>query len=143
MPVEQQHSHIRAIQSTHHDGVEVPDFPRIEKIINILRRLPPGRLLDVGYSKGSFADFLAPIGWECTGLDVNEYHQPMVSTIQCDLNEGFPVDGKTYDVVTAGPRFAVSGQGGGVDGLGDEEDGLVSLPFSFAHRSAVKAVNRR
>ena len=35
----------------------------------------------------------------------------------------------SYDVVTAGPRFAVTGQGGGVDSLADEQDGLVSLPF--------------
>jgi ABC-type polysaccharide/polyol phosphate transport system ATPase subunit len=38
----------------------------------------------------------------------------------------------SYDVVTAGPRFAVSGHGSGVEGLADEEDGLVSLPFEFA-----------
>ncbi len=42
----------------------------------------------------------------------------------------------SYDVVTAGPRFAVSGHGSGVDGLADEEDGLVSLPFEFAHHAA-------
>jgi ABC-type polysaccharide/polyol phosphate transport system ATPase subunit len=41
----------------------------------------------------------------------------------------------SYDVVTAGPRFAVSGQGSGVEGLADEEDGLVSLPFEFAHHT--------
>ena len=45
----------------------------------------------------------------------------------------------SYDVVTAGPRFAVSGQGAGVDGLADEEDGLVSLPFEFAHLASVPA----
>ena len=39
----------------------------------------------------------------------------------------------SYDVITAGPRFAVSGEGRGVDGLADEEDGLVSLPYEFAH----------
>ena len=41
----------------------------------------------------------------------------------------------SYDVVTAGPRFAVSGHGSGVEGLADEEDGLVSLPFEFAHHA--------
>jgi ABC-2 type transport system ATP-binding protein len=41
----------------------------------------------------------------------------------------------SYDLVSAGPRFAVSGHGAGVDGLADEEDGLVSLPFEFAHRT--------
>jgi ABC-type polysaccharide/polyol phosphate transport system ATPase subunit len=42
----------------------------------------------------------------------------------------------SYDVVTAGPRFAVTGHGGGVDNLADEEDGLVSLPYEFAHHAA-------
>ena len=41
----------------------------------------------------------------------------------------------SYDVVTAGPRFAVTGQGGGVESLADEEDGLVSLPFEFRHHT--------
>ena len=41
----------------------------------------------------------------------------------------------SYDVVTAGPRFAVTGRGRGVDGLADEEDGLVSLPFEFEHHA--------
>ena len=41
----------------------------------------------------------------------------------------------SYDLVSAGPRFAVSGRGSGVDGLADEEDGLVSLPFEFAHHT--------
>ena len=40
----------------------------------------------------------------------------------------------SYDVVTAGPRFAVTGQGGGVDSLADEQDGLVSVPFAVTHR---------
>jgi len=39
----------------------------------------------------------------------------------------------SYDQVTAGPRFAVSGHGKGVDTLADEEDGLVSLPYEFEH----------
>ena len=46
----------------------------------------------------------------------------------------------SYDVVTAGPRFAISGQGAGVDGLADEEDGLVSLPFDFAHHAGDTAI---
>jgi ABC-type polysaccharide/polyol phosphate transport system ATPase subunit len=48
----------------------------------------------------------------------------------------------SYDLVSAGPRFAVSGHGAGVDGLADEEDGLVSLPFEFAHQD-VAGVARR
>ncbi|HKB13482.1 MAG TPA: ABC transporter ATP-binding protein [Vicinamibacterales bacterium] len=49
----------------------------------------------------------------------------------------------SYDVVSAGPRFAVSGRGAGVDGLTDEEDGLVSLPFEFAHRRPAGAAEQR
>ena len=47
----------------------------------------------------------------------------------------------SYDVVSAGPRFAVSGHGSGVEGLADEEDGLVSLPFEFAHHPTGVAVS--
>ena len=42
----------------------------------------------------------------------------------------------SYDVVTAGPRFAVTGQGAGVDSLADEQDGLVTIPFEVSHRNA-------
>jgi len=38
-----------------------------------------------------------------------------------------------YDLVTAGPRFAVTEQGAGVDTLVDEQDGLVTLPFEFLY----------
>ena len=41
----------------------------------------------------------------------------------------------SYDQVTAGPRFAVTGHGKGIDMLADEEDGLVSLPYEFEHLS--------
>jgi ABC-type polysaccharide/polyol phosphate transport system ATPase subunit len=40
----------------------------------------------------------------------------------------------SYDQVLAGPRFVVSGQGGGVDSLADEQDGLVTVPYEVKHR---------
>ncbi len=49
----------------------------------------------------------------------------------------------SYDLVTAGPRFAVTGQGGGVDSLADEQDGLVSLPFELEHRAGRAAAKER
>src|SRR5712692_3149384 len=94
--------HIRNVQITHHAEVEVPDFPRIEKVVHNLRHLPSGKLLDVGYSEGGFADYLLKKGWDCTGLDLNAHSHPRVKTIECDLNEGFPVESNTYDLVTAG-----------------------------------------
>jgi ABC-type polysaccharide/polyol phosphate transport system ATPase subunit len=48
----------------------------------------------------------------------------------------------SYDLVTAGPRFAIVGRGLGVDSLADEEDGLVSLPFEFHHTRAATAAPR-
>jgi len=39
----------------------------------------------------------------------------------------------SYDHVVAGPRFAITGQGGGVDSLADEQDGLVSVPYEVRH----------
>jgi hypothetical protein len=49
----------------------------------------------------------------------------------------------SYDVVTAGPRFAVSGRGLGVDGITEEEDGLVSVPYEFSHGAAVSSAPHR
>jgi lipopolysaccharide transport system ATP-binding protein len=45
----------------------------------------------------------------------------------------------SYDTVTAGPRFAVTGQGGGVDSLADEQEGLVTVPFEVHHRAGARA----
>ncbi len=44
----------------------------------------------------------------------------------------------SYDIVTAGPRFAIAGQGAGVDSLADEQDGLVTVPFDVVHRPQVR-----
>jgi ABC-type polysaccharide/polyol phosphate transport system ATPase subunit len=49
----------------------------------------------------------------------------------------------SYDVVTAGPRFAVTGQGAGVDSLADEQDGLVTVPFEVTHRPGRAAATSR
>ena len=38
-----------------------------------------------------------------------------------------------YDVVTAGPRFVVTGRGAASGQPGDEDDGFVSLPYRFDH----------
>jgi hypothetical protein len=48
----------------------------------------------------------------------------------------------SYDVVTAGPRFAVVDHAQGVDGLADELGGLVSVPFEFRYTHGVAATSR-
>ncbi|HKY71743.1 MAG TPA: class I SAM-dependent methyltransferase [Nitrospira sp.] len=93
---------LHEVQIAHHAEEPVADFPRIEKIVRALSMTPPGRLLDVGYSAGGFADALVEMGWDCTGLDINQRRHSRVKTIQCDLNEGFPVEADGYDLVTAG-----------------------------------------
>jgi len=45
----------------------------------------------------------------------------------------------SYDEIVAGPRFAITGTGGGVDSLADEQDGLVSVPFEVEHRPKPQA----
>jgi lipopolysaccharide transport system ATP-binding protein len=40
----------------------------------------------------------------------------------------------SYDEVIAGPRFAVHATGAGVDSLADDQEGLVSIPFTFSRR---------
>ncbi|MGH9142112.1 MAG: Wzt carbohydrate-binding domain-containing protein, partial [Vicinamibacterales bacterium] len=52
----------------------------------------------------------------------------------------------SYDQITAGPRFAVTARGRGVDGLvssGDDEDGLISLDYEFAHHGNVAVAAAR
>ena len=93
---------LQQIQRLHHAEEEVADFPRIEKVLRMLKDDPPGRLLDVGYAKGSFADQFVTRGWDCTGLDINPRNHERIKTIQCDVNQGFPVGGASFDVVTAG-----------------------------------------
>lgn len=93
---------VRTIQIAHHANVEVPDFPRIEKVLKVLCRRPPGKVLDVGYSKGSFADYLAERGWDCTAINLDGDGDPRIKLILCDLNEGFPVESEVFDAVTAG-----------------------------------------
>ncbi len=46
----------------------------------------------------------------------------------------------SYDVVTAGPRFAVIAGGGGGERTSEDEDGLVDLPHRFTHHGAVERV---
>jgi ABC-2 type transport system ATP-binding protein len=58
--------------------------------------------------------------------------RPRQYVLRLSITDAFQL--ASYDVVTAGPRFAVTGQGAGVDSLADEQDGLVTLPFEVSHR---------
>ena len=60
--------------------------------------------------------------------------RPRQYVLRLSITDSFQL--ASYDVVTAGPRFAVVGQGAGVDSLADEQDGLVTVPFEVTHRTA-------
>ena len=65
--------------------------------------------------------------------------RPRQYVLRLSITDAFQL--ASYDVVTAGPRFAIAGHGGGVDSLADEQDGLVTVPFEIVHRpSAVRSV---
>ena len=92
----------RRVQVAHFGGAEVVDYPRIEKVVSFLRRRTAGSLLDIGYLKGSFADYMADYGWECLGVDLAPPGGSKVGTVRCDLNEGLPIATGKFDAVTAG-----------------------------------------
>ena len=93
---------MRSLQQAHHADVEVPDFPRIEKVVRALRGFQGTRMLDLGYSRGSFADSFAAKGWRCIGLDLNLHPPSSVRIALCDLNSRFPLTDRSFDLITAG-----------------------------------------
>lgn len=93
---------VRAIQVDHHRDLEVPDFPRIKKVVDRLALKPPGILLDIGYSRGSFADYMIDRGWRCIGLDLTKHLDQNLRFVQCDVNYGLPIRADTINAVTGG-----------------------------------------
>jgi ABC-type polysaccharide/polyol phosphate transport system ATPase subunit len=69
-------------------------------------------------------------------IEIRFAHLPLRArqyVLRLSITDAFQL--ASYDLVTAGPRFAVTGQGGGVDSLADEQDGLVSLPYQLSHQA--------
>ena len=58
--------------------------------------------------------------------------RPRQYVLRLSINDAMQL--ASYDEVIAGPRFAVQSPGAGVDALADDQEGLVSIPFSFTHR---------
>lgn len=83
---------------------EVPDFPRIHKVLRVVSPRSPGVCVDLGYCKGSFADYLAPQGWYCIGIDI-VHRVPInlnIQIIQSNLFRGIPIADQSTDLITAG-----------------------------------------
>jgi 2-polyprenyl-3-methyl-5-hydroxy-6-metoxy-1,4-benzoquinol methylase len=92
------------LQTASFADFEVPDFPRIRKVLRFLDSREPGICLDLGYCKGSFADYLADSGWICIATDIIERkpEHPNIQSIQSDLFRGIPLANESIDVITAG-----------------------------------------
>ena len=72
-------------------------------------------------------------------IEIRFAHLPLRArqyVLRLSITDAFQL--ASYDVVTAGPRFAIAGHGAGVDSLADEQDGLVTVPFEVTHRPQMK-----
>jgi ABC-type polysaccharide/polyol phosphate transport system ATPase subunit len=72
-------------------------------------------------------------------IEIRFAHLPLRArqyVLRLSITDAFQL--ASYDVVTAGPRFAIAGHGSGVDSLADEQDGLVTVPFEVVHRPQMK-----
>jgi ABC-type polysaccharide/polyol phosphate transport system ATPase subunit len=72
-------------------------------------------------------------------IEIRFAHLPLRArqyVLKLSITDAFQL--ASYDVVTAGPRFAIAGHGSGVDSLADEQDGLVTVPFEVVHRPQMK-----
>ncbi len=73
---------------------------RIDIFTDMLRQVPPGRLLDLATGHGKFALAAQELGWKVTAVDARTERMPMTSGIewiQADVRD-FCVEG--YDVIT-------------------------------------------
>ena len=71
-------------------------------------------------------------------IEIRFAHLPLRArqyVLRLSITDAFQL--ASYDVVTAGPRFAIAGHGSGVDSLADEQDGLVTVPFEVVHRPPI------
>jgi 2-polyprenyl-3-methyl-5-hydroxy-6-metoxy-1,4-benzoquinol methylase len=85
---------------------EVPDPPRIKKIVNFIHKhfknLKGLNVLECGAAKGGLADILFKQGAACFAIDINPRYLPGVKVIQSDLNQGLPNFECQFDIIFAG-----------------------------------------
>lgn len=88
------------------NNYEVPDPPRIKKVLNFIHKYFPNiegkTVLELGIAKGGLADILSKEGAECYGIDINPRSLPGIKIIQANLNEQLPDMGKKFDIIFAG-----------------------------------------
>ena len=91
------------MQIKYFEEFKIPDWPRVSRVIDfITKHIKSGRVLDIGYSEGSFADYLNKKGWDCIGIDVNIRKSKSVKLVCGDLNRNIPFKSSSFDLITAG-----------------------------------------
>ncbi len=73
--------------------------PRVFKSFNILKSLPPGRILDVGCSDGGFIRELAKLGWDVFGVDISRAIPRDLKVVVNNLDNGLPFKDGSFDYV--------------------------------------------
>jgi 2-polyprenyl-3-methyl-5-hydroxy-6-metoxy-1,4-benzoquinol methylase len=81
---------------------------RLRKCARLIEKLPPGVILDIGCSTGTWAAYWMSKGWVACGVDVDRKHVDVARTKgidahYCDLNsDPLPFSDEHFDLVFAG-----------------------------------------
>jgi len=69
----------------------------------LLRKLPKGRLVELGAGHGAMSDWARNEGFDVTALDVDPrlFEPAGIAVVRADLNRPFPLDDRCTDVVVA------------------------------------------
>jgi ubiquinone/menaquinone biosynthesis C-methylase UbiE len=81
---------------------------RLKKCVRLMESLSPGKLLDIGCSKGDWGLYWQARGWQPAGIDIDREHLAMakergVDARYCDLNsQPIPFETEYFDLIFAG-----------------------------------------
>ena len=92
------------IQKESHAQWTLPDFPRVEKVLRLVKKHCPnkGNALDLGYCPGSFSDYLQKEGWQCVGVDICRRNNASFPIVVGDVTQLLPFRDGSFDLITAG-----------------------------------------
>lgn len=72
---------------------------RIGTYIDLLKRLPPGRMIDLGAGHGKFSVIAANLGWEVVALDARDERFPDDPRVKWVVGDVGEVDLAGYDLI--------------------------------------------
>lgn len=99
---------LKKIQQTHFEGFQDDKYDaKYVKVLEILKKRRPLKILDIGCAKGSFLQHLKELGWTCVGVDicassVKAVKDKGMAALQSDVSEGLPFENGSFDCIFAG-----------------------------------------